>query len=138
MRFIACPEKSKFFNDTYHVIDVLVLIPSIIMPVSMAVNDATFTKTLQTGPLQVIMTSQSIFRLLKIARNFPYFRLLVKAMGQSIMSLLVPLYVFLFLAVCFGTLFYLVEKDDNIAVTSIPDGVWWATVTIATVGYGDF
>lgn len=52
-------------------------------------------------------------------------------------ALIVPLFLLLFLAVNFGTLFYYSEKDKNTSVTSIPDAFWWAIVTIATVGYGD-
>ncbi|MCU7547568.1 potassium channel family protein [Chitinophagaceae bacterium LB-8] len=42
----------------------------------------------------------------------------------------------LFLVIILGSLMYLIEKGEN-GFTSIPDSVYWAIVTITTVGYGD-
>lgn len=36
-----------------------------------------------------------------------------------------------------GTLFFLVEVEANPQVNDFIDAVWWATVTVTTVGYGD-
>ena len=40
------------------------------------------------------------------------------------------------LVVIFGTIMYLIEGDEN-GFTSIPVSVYWAVVTLTTVGYGD-
>ena len=40
------------------------------------------------------------------------------------------------LAVIMGTLMYLIEGEEN-GFTSIPRAIYWAIVTLTTVGYGD-
>ena len=44
--------------------------------------------------------------------------------------------VVLFLVIILGSLMYLIEKGEN-GFTSIPESIYWAIVTITTVGYGD-
>jgi len=36
-----------------------------------------------------------------------------------------------------GTSIYLIERADNAQIQSLADGLWWAIVTITTVGFGD-
>ena len=50
--------------------------------------------------------------------------------SRRLRTILAALIFFIFL---FGYLFYVSEPD----VKSLGDGVWWALVTITTVGYGD-
>lgn len=45
--------------------------------------------------------------------------------------------VFAVIAIVGGLSLYLVEHQDNPSVSTIADGIWWAVVTLTTVGFGD-
>jgi voltage-gated potassium channel len=61
---------------------------------------------------------------------------LKKALYASRRKILVFLFVVLTLVVIIGSLIYVIEGKDN-GFTSIPRSVYWAVVTLTTVGYGD-
>ncbi len=62
--------------------------------------------------------------------------LLLKAMRNSLLKIVVFFEVVLLLVLFMGTTMYMVE-GENSGFTSIPQGIYWAIVTITTVGYGD-
>ena len=82
-----------------------------------------------------------MFRIFKITRYLHGAHMFWEGLKANINS-------FAFLLLClvtqnlvFATIFYYVEYDkdatDSHVVTSIPDAMWWALVTMTTVGYGD-
>jgi voltage-gated potassium channel len=63
-------------------------------------------------------------------------RLLLQALRASMRKIIVFLVAVLTLVTIFGALIYLVEDPHN-GFTSIPKSIYWAIVTLTTVGYGD-
>jgi voltage-gated potassium channel len=77
-----------------------------------------------------------IFRVLKLGHHTKEATLLRTALYASRRKIIVFLFVVLTLVVIIGSLMYVIEKQEN-GFTSIPRCVYWAIVTLTTVGYGD-
>ena len=72
------------------------------------------------------------FQLFRLAAVFAKFGTAIKTIFNS-RGLRFIVYATIFLIIFFGFLFYVAEPE----VETFGDGIWWALVTITTVGYGD-
>jgi len=77
-----------------------------------------------------------VFRLLKLGRYIGEAEVLKMALKSSRYKITIFLVTVISLALTVGTLMYFIEGKEN-GFTSIPRSIYWAIVTMTTVGYGD-
>ena len=118
---------SSYIFSFFGIIDLLAIIPtylSIIFP------GATVFSVIRV--LRVLR----IFRVLKLVQFMGEAEQLRKAMVASKNKIFVFLFYVLTLVVILGSVMYLVEGEDS-GFDNIPRSIYWAIVTLTTVGYGD-
>uniref|UniRef100_A0A915DHW6 Ion transport domain-containing protein n=1 Tax=Ditylenchus dipsaci TaxID=166011 RepID=A0A915DHW6_9BILA len=81
-----------------------------------------------------------ILRLFKLTKHFSGLKVLIQTFKASAQELLLLVFFVILAIVVFAALvFYAerIEQNQENEFTSIPSGLWWALITICTIGYGD-
>lgn len=84
-----------------------------------------------------ILRLMRVFRIFKLAGFLKEGMLIMKALKASKIRITVFLFGVILLVTIIGAIMYLVEGGDNPGFSSIPRSIYWAIVTLTTVGFGD-
>lgn len=126
-RIITVKKPFRYIFSFYGIIDFISTIP---LYLSFILAGSSYLVTVRA--LRLLR----IFRILKITRYIGEATKLRRALLVSRAKIFVFLFAVFIVAIIAGTLMYLIEGEES-GFTSIPHGVYWAIVTLTTVGYGD-
>ena len=79
-----------------------------------------------------------LFRIFKLSRHFSAMSVLLTVIKNELATLVSAIFIMLVLVVLASAGMFLVERDvQPDTFGTIPRAMWWATITLTTVGYGD-
>ena len=127
LRLISIKQPIKYVLSPLGIIDLIALIPSYLSIFFIGAQSLLVFRALRL---------LRVFRIFKLSRFLTEINFLTVALKGSLRKISIFLLTVLTLAIILGSIMYLVEKREN-GFSNIPESIYWAIVTITTVGYGD-
>ena len=127
LRLWVVRRPARYASSFFGVIDLLAILPtflSLLFPGSASLTVVRILRLLR------------IFRVLKLVEYSSEAGVLIQSLFRSRRKIAVFIATLLTITVIFGALMHLIEGPEH-GFTSIPTGMYWAVVTMATVGFGD-
>jgi len=128
LRIWVVKQPSKYITSFFGIIDLLAILPTYI---SLFIIGTQYFMVIR------ILRLLRMFRILKLGSYITHGNTIIRSLKESIPKITVFLYFIILMVIIFGSTMYFIEGDKNPNFDSIPRSIYWAIITITTVGYGD-
>jgi len=125
---LYCLERPlRYLKSFYGIVDLLSILPTWL---SLLIPGA------QSLLVVRVLRALRVFRVLRLMEFVGEGRMLTQALTRSYRKIMLFLFTVLLIITIFGALIYMIEPPEA-GFTSMPRAMYWAIVTLTTVGYGD-
>ena len=140
LRFAVSPSKMNFLRDKYHMVDIIGIIPRTLIDMLIFMSPKNVDELVDVEWLQVYIRISSVLRVVRLisaSRHFIASRVFLITLWESRKEILLLLSLYTAGGTFYAVAVYYCERDDNNEFPTMASGIWWALITMATVGYGD-
>jgi voltage-gated potassium channel len=127
LRIYIVKRKRKYITSFFGLVDLMSILPAY---VSLLLPAARFLMIIR------VLRLLRLFRVLKMVRYVEESGTLIQALRASKPKITVFMFTILFIVTIVGAMMYIIEGPEN-GFDNIPESMYWAVVTVTTVGYGD-
>lgn len=128
LRLTCVRSPMRYARSFYGLVDLFAILPTYLSLI--------FAGTQSLAVIRALRLLR-VFRVFKLGHFVVEANMLYHALAAARRKVLVFLGAVVATVFILGTIMYLVEGDQDSGFTSIPESVYWAIVTMTTVGYGD-
>jgi voltage-gated potassium channel len=127
LRMISVRRPARYALSFFGIVDLLAILPTYL---SLVVPGSQHLLTIR------VIRLLRVFRVFKLASYVNDANILVTALRASRRKISVFIMAVMTLVIILGSSMYIIEGEEN-GFTDIPTSIYWAIVTLTTVGYGD-